>query len=180
VLSLLRGLAVVGKGSTGRSTVAGGSGGRGHAAHGQTAASRAPVKFECARKSAVEAWEGFIGAGAGHGAGLARARRWACGGTRGRALARAECVEHVEVCFFHCSNACRDHKRANLAMNLAQTSSWHLGLSLMCEFQWRIRPRSRDRWAPNLACLTAHIATKLMPRPVKRQRLGLHFFQGVP
>jgi hypothetical protein len=102
------------------------------------------------------------------------------GRARGRALARAEGVEHVEVCFFHCSNACRDHKRANLAMNPAQTSSWHLGLSLMCEFQWRIRPRSRDRRAPNLACLTAHITTKLMPRPVKRQRLGLHFFQGVP
>ena len=55
------------------------------------------MRFEGARKSAVEAWEGFIGAGAGHGAGLARARRWACGGARERALARAEGVEHVEV-----------------------------------------------------------------------------------
>jgi hypothetical protein len=118
--------------------------------------------------------------GAGHGAGLARARRWACGGARERALARAEGVEHVEVCFFHCSNVSRDRKRANLAMNPAQASSWHLGLSHMCEFQWRIRPRSRDRRAPNLACLTAHMATKLMSRAVKRPSLGFHFFQGVP
>jgi hypothetical protein len=55
------------------------------------------VRFEGARKSAVEVWEGFIGTGAGHGAGLARARCWACRGARGRAMARAESVEHVEV-----------------------------------------------------------------------------------
>jgi hypothetical protein len=103
-----------------------------------------------------------------------------CGGARGRALARAEGVEHVEVSFFHCSNVSRDRKRANLAMNPTQTSSWHLGLSHMCEFQRRIRPRSGDRRAPNLACLTAHTATKLMSRAVKRQGLGVHFFQGVP
>jgi hypothetical protein len=36
VLSLLRGLDGVGKGPVGRSTVAGGSGGRGHVVHGQT------------------------------------------------------------------------------------------------------------------------------------------------
>ena len=119
------------------------------------------------RKGVAEAWEGFISSGAGHGAGLARARRWACGGARERALAWAEGVEHVEVFFFQCSNVSRDRKLANLAMNPAQTSSWHLGLSHMCEFQWRIRPRSGDRRAPNLACLTAHTATKLMPKPVK-------------
>jgi hypothetical protein len=111
---------------------------------------------------------------------LARARRWACEGARERALARAEGVEHVEVFFFQCSNVSRDRKRANLAMNPVQASSWHLGLSHMCEFQWRIRPRSGDRRAPNLACLTAHSATKLMSRAVKRLSLGLHFFQGVP
>jgi hypothetical protein len=136
------------------------------------------VRFEGARKNVAEAWEGFISSGAGHGAGLARARRWACGGARGRALARAEGVEHVEMSFFHCSNVSRDRKRANLAMNPAQTSSWHLGLSHMCEFQWRIRPRSGDRRAPNLACLTAHIATKLMSRAVKCPSLGFHFFPG--
>jgi hypothetical protein len=93
------------------------------------------------RKGVAEAWEGFIGSGAGHGAGLARARRGACEGARERALARAEGVEHVAVSFFQCSNASRDRKRANLAMNPAQTSSWHLGLSHMCEFQGMIRPR---------------------------------------
>jgi hypothetical protein len=33
-----------------------GSGGRGHIAHGQTTASLAPVRFERARKSVVDAW----------------------------------------------------------------------------------------------------------------------------
>ena len=136
--------------------------------------------MEGARKGVVEAWEGFISSGAGHGAGLARARRGACGDARERALARAEGVEHVEVSFFQCSNVSRDRKRANLAMNPAQTSSWHLGLSHMCEFQGMIRPRSGDRRAPNLACLTAHSATKLMSSAVKRLSLGLKFFQGVP
>ena len=132
------------------------------------------------RRGTAKAPGRFIAADADQGTGLARARRWACGGTRGRALAWAEGVEHVEVSLFHCSNVSRDRKRANLAMNPAQASSWHLGLSHMCEFQWRIRPRSGDRRAPNLACLTAHIATKLMSRAVKRPSLGLHFFQGVP
>jgi hypothetical protein len=58
-----------------------------------------------------------------------------------RALARSGRVEHVEVFFCPCSKACRDHKRANLGKNSAQASSWHLGLSLVCEFQWQICPR---------------------------------------
>jgi hypothetical protein len=53
VHSLLRGLDRVGNGSTGRSMVTEGLGGRGHAAHGQTAASWTPVRLEGARKSAV-------------------------------------------------------------------------------------------------------------------------------
>jgi hypothetical protein len=135
---------------------------------------------EGARKGVVEAWEGFISSGAGHGVGLARARRGACEGARERALARADGVEHVEVFFFQCSNVSRDRKRANLAMNPAQTSSWHLWLSHICEFQGMIRPRSGDRHAPNLACLTAHSVTKLMSSAVKCLSLGLKFFQGVP
>jgi hypothetical protein len=42
-----------------------GSDGRRHAAHGQTAVNWAPVRLERARKSVTDAWEGFIGAGAG-------------------------------------------------------------------------------------------------------------------
>jgi hypothetical protein len=55
---------------------------------------------------------------------------------RGRALARSERVEHVEVFFGPCSTARRDRKRANLSKNPAQASSWHLGLSLICESPW--------------------------------------------
>jgi hypothetical protein len=53
VHSLLRGLDGVGKGSTGRSTVAEGLGGRGLAAHGQTATSSTPMWFEGARKGTI-------------------------------------------------------------------------------------------------------------------------------
>ena len=41
----------------------------------------------------------------------------------GRALARSERVEHVEVFFCPSSTARRDRKRANLGKNLAQASS---------------------------------------------------------
>jgi hypothetical protein len=41
----------------------------------------------------------------------------------GRALARLERVEHVEVFFCPCSTARRDRKRANLGENPAQASS---------------------------------------------------------
>ena len=90
-----------------RSTYSGGgesSGERGLA----SPAKQTPMRFEGARKSAVEAWEGIIGAGAGagHGAGLARARRWACEGARGRVLASSEHVEHVARCFCLCSSLC--------------------------------------------------------------------------
>jgi hypothetical protein len=44
VHNLLRGLDGAGKGSAGRSTVVGGSGGRGHAVHGQRRWVRAPVR----------------------------------------------------------------------------------------------------------------------------------------
>jgi hypothetical protein len=69
-----------------------------------------------------------------HGAGHA-------GSGAGRALARSGRVEHVEVFFCPCSTARRDCKHANLGKNPAQASSWHLGLSLVCEFQWQICPR---------------------------------------
>jgi hypothetical protein len=78
-------------------------------------------EVESERGRTVEALAGFIGAGAGTG--LA----WRGASMRGRAPGRAVAmpgrVEHVGVCFCPCSNVCRDRKRANLAMSLAQTSS---------------------------------------------------------
>jgi hypothetical protein len=106
VLSLLRGSDGVGKGSVGRSTVAGGSGGRRHAVHGQTPVGLGSGEVERVRRGTVEVPGGFIGAGASHGAGLGLARRGARGGTRGRALASSERVEHVALCFCPCSSLC--------------------------------------------------------------------------
>jgi hypothetical protein len=45
------------------------------------------------------------------------------GSGAGRALARLERVEHVEVFFCPCSIARRDRKRVNLGKNSAQASS---------------------------------------------------------
>jgi hypothetical protein len=106
VLSLLRGSNGVGKGSVGRSTMAGGSGGRGHAVHGQTPVGLGSGEVERVRRGTVEVPWGFIGAGAGHGIGLALARRGARKDARGRALASSERVEHVALCFCPCSSLC--------------------------------------------------------------------------
>jgi hypothetical protein len=106
VHSLLRGLDGVGKGLAGRSTVAGESGGRGHAVHGQTPVGLSSGEVERVRRGTVKAPGCFIGAGAGHGAGLALARRGARGGARGRALASSERVEQVALCFCPCSSLC--------------------------------------------------------------------------
>jgi hypothetical protein len=69
VHSLLRGLDGARKGSAGRSTVAGGSGGRGHAVHGQTPVVLDSGEVERVLRGTVKVPRGFIGAGAGHGAG---------------------------------------------------------------------------------------------------------------
>jgi hypothetical protein len=106
VLSLLRGSDGVGKGSVGLSTVAGGSGGRGHAVHGQTPVSLSSGEVERVQRGTVKAPGCFIGAGVGHGAGWSLARRGARGARVGRALASPECVEHVVVAFCPCSCAC--------------------------------------------------------------------------
>jgi hypothetical protein len=102
------------------------------------------------------------------------------GSGAGRALASSGRVEHVDVFFCPCSKACKDRKRANLGKNLAQTSSWHLWLSLVCEFQGEISPRSEDLRMPNLACLTVHPETKVMSNHVKWFWLGFKFFQWFP
>jgi hypothetical protein len=149
---------------------------------GQTPVIWRSSEVESERGRTVEASAGFIGAarartGARAWLGMARcARGWA----PGRALAMPGCFEHVEVCFCPGSNGCIDRKRANLAMNPAQTSSWHLWLSLICEFQWRIRPRSGDMRTPNRGCLTVHPETKVMSNHVKWFWLGFKFFQWVP
>jgi hypothetical protein len=98
------------------------------------------------------------------------------GSGAGHALARSGRVEHMEVFFCPCSTARRDHKRANLGKNPAQASSWHLWLSLVCEFQGKISPRSEDFRTPNQACPTVHSATKVMPNQVKRIWLGFKLF----
>jgi hypothetical protein len=82
VHSPLRELDGVGKGSVGRSTVAGGSGGHGHAVHGQTAVVLGSGEVERVRRGTVEVPGGFIGAGVGNGAGSALARHEARGGAR--------------------------------------------------------------------------------------------------
>jgi hypothetical protein len=106
VHSLLRGSDGVGKGSAGRSTVAGGSGGGRHAVHGQTPVGLSSDEVERVRRGTVKVPGRFIGAGVGHGAGLALARREARGGACGRALASSERVEHVALCFCPCSSLC--------------------------------------------------------------------------
>jgi hypothetical protein len=106
VHSLLRGSDGVGKGSVGRSTVAGRSGGRGHAVHGQTPVVLGSGEVGRVRRGTIEVPGCFIGTGAGHGAGWALARREALGARVGRALASPERVEHVVVAFCPCSCAC--------------------------------------------------------------------------
>jgi hypothetical protein len=106
VLSLLRRSDGVGKGLVGRSMAAGGTGGRRHAVHGQTPVVLGSGEVERVRRGTVEVPGGFIGAGAGHGAGWALARRGARGARVGRALASLECAEHVAVVFCPCSCTC--------------------------------------------------------------------------
>jgi hypothetical protein len=106
VHSLLRGLNGVGKGSFGRSTMVGESGGRGHAVHGQTPVVLGSGEVERVRRGTFEVPGCFIGSGAGHGADLALALRGARGGARGRALASSERVEHVVIAFCPCSSLC--------------------------------------------------------------------------
>jgi hypothetical protein len=84
----------------------------------------------------------FIGMGAGMDARLARRGAARVGGAPRACSSAPERVEHVGICFCLCSSACRDHKRANLAKDLVQISSWHPGLASLCKFQWEICPSS--------------------------------------
>jgi hypothetical protein len=106
VLSLLRRSDGVGKGLVGRSMVVGGTGGRGHAVHGQTPVVLGSGEVERVQRGTVKVPGDFIGASAGHGTGWALARRGAHGARVGLALASPECVEHMVVVFCPCSCAC--------------------------------------------------------------------------
>jgi hypothetical protein len=137
------------------------------AAAGTPCAEQSPVNLrsgevESARGRTVEASVGFIGAGVGVGTGLAWRSVVRAGSSAGACSSALERVENVGVCFCLCSNVCRDRKRVNLAMSLAQISSWHLGLANMCEFQWEICPSSQDVRTPNRGCHTVHPETKEM------------------
>jgi hypothetical protein len=122
------------------------------AAVGTPCVERSPVNLrsgevESERGCTVEASVDFIGAGVGTGLAWRGAVR--AGPSAGACSSAPEHVEHVGVCFCLCSNACRDHKRANLAKGLVQISSWHLGLAIMCEFRWEICPKSQDMGVPS-------------------------------
>jgi hypothetical protein len=73
---------------------------------GQTPVILRSGEVESEQRRTVEASAGFIGAGAGSGMGLAWCGARRAGSSAGRALARSGRVEHVEVCFCPCSNAC--------------------------------------------------------------------------
>jgi hypothetical protein len=135
-------------------------------------------EVESERGRTIEASVGFIGAGMGTGLAWRGAVRAGLSG--GACSGAPERVEHVGVCFCLCSNACRDRKHANLAKSLAQISSWHLGLTIMCEFQWEICPSSQDMRTPNRGYHTVHPETKWMSNHVQRSWLWFKFFQGAP
>jgi hypothetical protein len=102
--SLFRGSGVAGKGSVGRSTVAGNRVAAGTLSAGQTPVISGSDEVERARRSTVDVYGSFIGAG--NSAGSALARRGARGGARGRALASSECVKDMALCFCSCSTLC--------------------------------------------------------------------------
>jgi hypothetical protein len=79
---LFRGSGVAGKGSAGRSTVAGDRVAAGTPFAGQTPVISGSGEVERARRSTVDVYGGFIGAGTGNGTSSALARRGARGGAR--------------------------------------------------------------------------------------------------
>jgi hypothetical protein len=79
---LLRGSDAAGRGSAGRSTVAGVRVAAGMPFAGQTPVISGSSEVERARRSTVDVSGGFIGAGTGNGAGSALAQRGARGGAR--------------------------------------------------------------------------------------------------
>jgi hypothetical protein len=98
----------------------------------------------------------FIGTGAGASEGVDARLARRVGGAPRACSGAPERVEHVGICFCLCSSACRDHKCANLAKDLVQISSWHLGLASLCKFQWEICPSLCDMRAQVKSVGTVH------------------------
>jgi hypothetical protein len=120
----------------------------------------------------------FIAAGAGVGAGLARRGAARVAGAPRACSGAPEHVEHVCVCFCPCSNACWDHKLANLAKVLCKISSWHLGLASSCKFQGKIFPRSQDMWAPSQVCRHYSSRDKTDVNPCQMALAWVQIFPG--
>jgi hypothetical protein len=87
---------------------------------GQSPANLSSGWVSDARGCTAEVGMAFIAVGAGVCAGLARRGAARVGGAPRACSGAPERVEHVCVCFCPCSNACWDHKRANLAKGLVQ------------------------------------------------------------
>jgi hypothetical protein len=105
---------------------------------GQTPANSSSGWVRDVRGCTVKAGMAFICAGVD--ARLARCGAACVGGAPRACSGAPERVEHVGVCFYLYSSACRDHKSANLTKGLVQISSWHLGLASLCKSQWEICP----------------------------------------
>jgi hypothetical protein len=101
---LFRGSGVAGKGFASRSTVAGDRVAAGTPFAGQTPVISGSGEVERARRSTVDVYGCFIGAGAGNGAGSALARRGARGGARracsGELKARRTCGSLLLFVFY--------------------------------------------------------------------------------
>jgi hypothetical protein len=110
----------VGSGWVGRSMVAVACAAARTSLTGQTSANLSSGWVSDAQGCTVEAGMAFIGVGVGAGVDARLARRGAARvGRAPRACSGApERVEHVCVCFYLCSSACRGHKHANLAKGL--------------------------------------------------------------
>jgi hypothetical protein len=151
--------------------VYGGSGlrGRGHLAHGVNSGELELGLGQWRAGVYGRGRDGFYRRG--RGAARVGGAPWACSGTPER-------VEHVGVCFCLYSNACRDHKRANLAKGLVQISSWHLGLATICEFQQKICPSLGDMRAPSWVCRHCSTWDKTDVNPCQMVLASVQIFPG--
>jgi hypothetical protein len=118
----------------------------------------------------------FIGVARAWARGLARRGAVRAGSSAAACSDAPERVEHVGVCFCLCSNACRDHKRANLTKGLVQISSWHLGLAIICEFQWEICPKSQDMGAPSQCYRHCSTRDKTCVKPCQKVLASVQTF----